>query len=103
MFKDARFPRAVHTSISKAKVIVDEWNSLIQELNENPAHELRSEDKVQKIDDPHGYLQRMITESVLERFQRPGVPHHCLVLKKDDICLINNAQFKQKRGIDEES
>jgi hypothetical protein len=29
MFKDARFPRAVHTSISKAKVTVDEWNSLM--------------------------------------------------------------------------
>ena len=43
-----------------------------QQLNENPGHELRSEDKVQEIDDPHGYLQRMRTESVLERFQRPG-------------------------------
>ena len=59
--------------LCSTNVIVDEWNSLIQELNENPAHELRSEDKVQEIDDPHGYLQRMITESVLERFQRPSL------------------------------
>ena len=58
--------------LCSTNVIVDEWNSLIQELNENPGHELRSEDKVQEIDDPHGYLQRMRTESVLERFQRPG-------------------------------
>jgi hypothetical protein len=82
--------------LCSTNVIVDEWNSLIiQELNENPGHELRSEDKVQEIDDPHGYLQRMITESVLKRFQRPGVPHHCE--KK------RHLHGKQKRGIDEES
>jgi hypothetical protein len=91
---------AMHNNaiLCSTNVIVDEWNSLIQELNPNPVHELLSEDKVQEIDDPHGYLQRMITESVLERFQRPGVPHHRLLLKKNDICMVMR-NLNRKEGL----
>jgi len=84
--------------LCSTNVIVDEWNSLIQELNDNPSYELQSEDKVQEIDDPHGILQRMLTESVLERFQRPGVPHHRVVLKKDDICMVLR-NLNRKEGL----
>jgi len=84
--------------LCSTNVIVDEWNSVIQELNQNTGHELCSEDRVQEIDDPHGYIQRMITESVRERFQRPGVPHHRIILKKNDICMIMR-NLNRKEGL----
>ena len=92
---DSMHTRAI---LCSTNIIVDEWNSAIQELNDNPIHELRSDDKVQEIDDPHGILQRMITESVLERFQRPGVPHHKLLLKVDDICMVMRT-LNRKEGL----
>ena len=55
---------SMHTRaiLCSTNVIVDEWNATIQELNPNPIQELRSEDKVKDIDDPHGILCRMISE-----------------------------------------
>jgi len=66
----------MHTSaiLCATNVQVDEWNTIIQDLNINPMHVLPSVDTVKQIDDPHGHLQRMISESVLERFQKSGVP-----------------------------
>jgi hypothetical protein len=79
-------------------VQVDEWNSIIQDLNINPMHVLPSVDTVKQIDDPHGHLQRMISESVLERFQKSGVPNHRLFLKENDICLVMR-NLNKKEGL----
>jgi ATP-dependent DNA helicase PIF1 len=84
--------------LAATNTVVDEWNSVIQEMNPHPAYILSSVDKVKDIDDPHGILQRMISESVLERFQRPGVPHHRIVLKKDDICMVMR-NLNKREGI----
>ena len=91
---------SMHTKaiLAATNIVVDEWNKTIQNLNNNPVHVLCSVDKVKDIDDPHGILQRMISESVLERFQRPGVPHHQLELKKDDICMIMR-NLNKKEGL----
>jgi len=53
---------------------------------------------VKQIDDPHGHLQRMISESVLERFQKSGVPNHRLFLKENDICLVMR-NLNKKEGL----
>ena len=100
LFPDGFDADSMHTRaiLCSTNVIVDEWNATIQELNPNPIYELRSEDKVKDIDDPHGILRRMISESVLERFQRPGVPHHKLYLKKNDICMVMRT-LNRKEGL----
>jgi len=79
-------------------VQVDEWNSIIQDLNINPMHVLPSVDAVKQIDDPYGHLQRMISESVLEQFQKSGVPNHRLFLKGNDICLVMR-NLNKKEGL----
>ena len=98
LFPDGFDADSMHTRaiLCSTNVIVDEWNATIQELNPNPIYELRSEDKVKDIDDPHGILRRMISESVLERFQRPGVPYHKLYLKKNDICMVMRTLIRKE-------
>ena len=100
LFPEGFNPDLMHTKaiLAATNTVVDEWNTVIQNLNSNIAYELCSIDKVKDIDDPHGILQRMISESVLERFQRPGVPNHRLVLKKDDICMVMR-NLNKREGI----
>jgi ATP-dependent DNA helicase PIF1 len=100
LFPEGFNPDLMHTRaiLAATNTVVDEWNTVIQSLNSNIAYELCSIDKVKDIDDPHGILQRMISESVLERFQRPGVPNHRLVLKKDDICMVMR-NLNKREGI----
>jgi hypothetical protein len=100
LFPEGFNPDLMHTRaiLSATNTVVDEWNTEIQNMNRNPAHELCSIDKFKDIDDPYGILQRMISESVLERFQRPGVPHHRLILKKDDICMVMR-NLNKREGI----
>jgi len=100
LFPEGFNPDLMHTRaiLAATNTVVDEWNTVIQNLNSNIAYELCSIDKVKDIDDPYGILQRMISESVLERFQRPGVPNHRLVLKKDDICMVMR-NLNKREGI----
>ena len=100
LFPEGFNPDLMHTRaiLAATNTVVDEWNTVIQNLNSNIAYEMCSIDKVKDIDDPHGILQRMISESVLERFQRPGVPNHRLVLKKDDICMVMR-NLNKREGI----
>jgi len=77
---------------------VDEWNTAIQELNPAQSHVLCSSDTVKDIDDIHGHLRSMLNESVLERFQKNGVPHHQLQLKVNDICILLRT-LNRKEGL----
>ena len=43
------------------------------------------------MDDPHGYIAKMLTVHTLNAFQKNGVPHHELILKVDDICIITRS------------
>ena len=67
---------------------VDKWNAKVQELNLNQLRTLTSENKLMDCDDPHGYLQNMLTEHSLNFYNKPGVPLHELTLKVGDICFI---------------
>ena len=40
------------------------------------------------MDDDHGYIAQMLSVHTLNAFQKNGVPHHELILKVDDICII---------------
>jgi hypothetical protein len=54
-------------------------------------YELNSHDYLCDVDDPHGYLARCLSETVLNSFNANGVPKHVLRLKVDDICIVTRA------------
>lgn len=67
---------------------VDKWNKKVQELNPSPLYTLKSDNTLVDCDDPHGYLQNMLTEHSLNFYNKPGVPLHELTLKVGDICFL---------------
>ena len=84
--------------LCSTNVMVDEWNTVIQAMNNNPTREYRSKDAVVDIDDPYGYIASMITESVMARFDVTGVPSHILSLKVNDICMVMR-NLNRKEGL----
>jgi hypothetical protein len=90
----------MHTKaiLCSTNVIVDEWNTVIQAMNNNPIVEYSSKDTVQGIDDPYGYLASMITEPVMAKYDVPGVPSHILRLKVNDICMVMR-NLNRKEGL----
>ncbi len=60
-------------------------------MNLSVEHTLRSKDNFSKVDDPKGHLQKMISATVLNGFQKNGVPNHELILKVSNICLVTCA------------
>ena len=79
----------IHSAILTAtNDAVDEWNALAQERNSNIPFTLTSNDSFCDVDDPYGYLSRLLSKSVLNNFNSNGVPTHVLCLKVNDICLI---------------
>jgi len=75
---------------------VDEWNEIIQQLNPNKEHILKSSDMFDSVDDPKNILQHMITDEVLHRYNKTGVPSHILKLKVGDICFIMRNLLKKE-------
>ena len=67
---------------------VDYWNNLVQNMNPNQKWNLLSQDQFGEVDDPHGILENMMTEDILNNFGNNGVPPHNLELKVGDICII---------------
>ena len=67
---------------------VDEWNSIVQDLNPNQPETLISRNEFKEIDDPRGILRSMLTDDACMFYKQIGVPDHRLVLKKDDICFV---------------
>jgi len=76
------------TILASSNVNVDRWNYTVQNLNLNEAHNLKSKDSFSEVDDDHGYIAQMLSVHTLNAFQKNGVPHHELILKVDDICII---------------
>jgi hypothetical protein len=71
---------------------VDSWNTIVQSLNrESTIHTLYSKDSFEEVDDPNGYLRKMLTEHYLNQFHKNGIPHHELKLKLGDVCLVMHA------------
>ena len=101
LYTDGLFnPETMHKRaiLCSTNVMVDEWNSVIQSMNENPLREYLSTDTVREIDDPNGILASMLTESVMARYDVPGVPNHILRLKEDDICMVMR-NLNRKEGL----
>jgi hypothetical protein len=78
--------------LASTNEVVDIWNAVVQQLNsQEQLHELNSNDYLCDVDDPHGYLARCLSETVLNRFNANGVPRHVLHLKVNDICIVTRA------------
>jgi hypothetical protein len=70
---------------------VDMWNAIAQGMNSSVEHTLRSKDSFSEVDDPKGHLKKMLSATMLNGFQKNGVPDHELILKVGDICLVTCA------------
>jgi hypothetical protein len=67
---------------------VDYWNNLVQNMNSNHKWNLFSHDQFGEADDPHGILENMMTEDILNNFGNNDVPQHNLELKVGDVCIV---------------
>ena len=70
---------------------VDKWNEIVQSRFENPSSSVQtlvSDDKLSEADDPHGFLKKMLNETVLNNFNKNGIPPHELKLRVGDVCLL---------------
>jgi ATP-dependent DNA helicase PIF1 len=75
---------------------VDCWNSIVQEMNHtSELFTLNSKDRLCEVDDPHGYLNEMLTTDVLNGYEHMSVPPHQLRLKVGDVCLITRNLSKR--------
>ena len=70
---------------------VDGWNNLIQKMNKNVSKFYYSRDSFNEVDDQKGILANILTEDVLNRYNRNGVPTHTLSFKVDDVCIVLRA------------
>ncbi len=70
---------------------VDTWNAIAQGMNSSEEHILRSKDRFSKVDDINGHLKKMLSDTLLNGFQKNGVPNHELTLKVGDVCLVTHA------------
>jgi hypothetical protein len=52
---------------------------------------LRSKDSFTEAYDPRGHLKKMLSGSMLNGFQKNGIPDHELILKVNNICLVTCA------------
>ena len=77
---------------------VDEWNNEVQKLNFFSLVSLISHDELAESDDPHDILRNMLTEDVLNNYNKNGVPPHVLNLKINDTCIIQR-NLNKKEGL----
>ena len=82
---------------------VDDWNKVLQEYfestdtgNRNTIQTLVSKDELCEADDTYGFLNSMLTENVLNNYNRDGVPPHELMLRVGDICLLQRNLDRQE-------
>lgn len=76
---------------------VKEWNSSVQQINDQPSHRLLSNDYFNQVDDPKGYLKHMVTTHVTYKFHDNDSPDHELILKSNDVCKLLR-HFDQQNG-----
>ena len=67
---------------------VDEWNSIVQNINPTTSHTFLSRNEFSNVDDPKGILQSLFTEDACAFYRQNGVPEHRTVFKKGDLCFI---------------
>jgi hypothetical protein len=69
---------------------VDDWNEYIQNKNASQSVTLTSHDHFCDVDDERGIISRLMTEHVLDGYNKNGIPPHSLLLKVNDVCLLLN-------------
>ena len=52
---------------------------------------LKLKDSFTEADDPRVHLKKMLSGSMLNGFQKNGIPDHELILKVNNICLVTRA------------
>jgi hypothetical protein len=57
-------------------------------MNTGNEYKVLSRDSFEEVDNPNGYLKKMLTKAVLNKFWKNGVPNHELILKTGDIFLV---------------
>jgi len=77
---------------------VDDWNQEVQKLNTFPLITLTSHDELAESDDPHNILRNMLTDDVLNNYNKNGVPPHILKLKVNDTCIVLR-NLNKKEGL----
>jgi hypothetical protein len=70
---------------------IDKWNAIVQRINSCTEYKVMSRDSFEEVDNPNGYLKKMLTKAVLNKFQKNGVPNHELILKMGNICLVTRS------------
>ena len=55
---------------------VDEWNEQVQTLNSFTAISSDSYDELAESDDPHDILRNMLTDEMLNNYNKNGIPPH---------------------------
>jgi hypothetical protein len=90
------FPHGFDPDMMRGKAIlattnarVDEWNLKVQELNvANEERTYTSTDTFCDFDDRNHFLQYMLSEQILNKFNSHGVPPHIIKFKVGDICIL---------------
>ncbi len=70
---------------------IDKWNAIVQRMNTGTEYKVMLRDSFEEVDNPNGHLRKMLTNAVLNKFWKIGVPNHELILKMGDICLVTCA------------
>jgi hypothetical protein len=67
---------------------VDRWNGLISDMNPETERVMLSQTWFGEVDDLHGNMKFMLSDTALNNLNRNGVPPHELKLKVNDICIL---------------
>ena len=74
---------------------IDNWNTIIQQMNPNYSEEETqackicfSSDVLNAVDDPRDVISSMLTTEILNRFNSDKAPPHVLKLCVGDICYL---------------
>ena len=92
---DFLYPNGFDSNIAKDSCILaatnergDMWNKLIQDMNPNPIHCLKSKDYMCEVDDPFNHLNNAMNTKALNSIKKTSTPEHELNLKVGDICIV---------------
>ena len=67
-------------------------------MNSFPAISLASHDELAESDDLYNILRNILTDDVLNNFNKNGVPPHTLKLKINDVCIVLR-NLNKKEGL----
>jgi hypothetical protein len=76
---------------------VDEWNSIVQDLNPQQSRTYVSHNQFKDVDDPYGILTSMLTEDACLFYRQNGVPDHRITFKRGDICFVMRSIYKKEK------